>query len=177
MIQENKNAYPLVSIIISTYNRKNLLKRAITSAIKQDYPNIEIIISDDNSLDDNEEMIENIKKQTTIPIFYMKNKKNMGACFTRNQGIKIASGKYIAGLDDDDEFTPNRISLLVKIYNISKTLSADFDYCRVDFYITPDDSIYFGELIFTPCNGMDDFYPNEWDYLLGKEWIIDDSRK
>ncbi|HIE4249730.1 TPA: glycosyltransferase [Proteus mirabilis] len=116
MIQENKNAYPLVSIIISTYNRKNLLKRAITSAIKQDYPNIEIIISDDNSLDDNEEMIENIKKQTTIPIFYIKNKKNMGACFTRNQGIKIASGKYIAGLDDD-EFTPNRISLLVKNYN------------------------------------------------------------
>ena len=75
MIQENKNAYPLVSIIISTYNRKNLLKRAITSAIKQDYPNIEIIISDDNSLDDNEEMIENIKKQTTIPIFYIKNNK------------------------------------------------------------------------------------------------------
>ncbi|HDS8344728.1 TPA: glycosyltransferase, partial [Proteus mirabilis] len=66
---------------------------------------------------------------------------------------------------------------LQEIYNISKTLSADFDYCRVDFYITPDDSIYFGELTFTPCNGMDDFYPNEWDYLFGKEWIIDDSRK
>ncbi len=66
---------------------------------------------------------------------------------------------------------------LNEIYELSKILSSDFDYCRVDFYITPDEEIYFGELTFTPCNGMDDFYPNEWDYLFGKEWIINDSRK
>lgn len=117
MTQENKEIYPLVSIIISTYNRKNLLKRAIISALNQDYPNLEIIISDDNSSDDNEAVINSLKKETNIPIIYIKNEKNMGACFTRNEGIKIASGKYIAGLDDDDEFLPNRISLLVKNYN------------------------------------------------------------
>ena len=105
-----------VSIIITTYNRSNLLKRAIESVLNQTYKNIEIIIADDASNDDTEEVI----KQYRIiysNILHIRHDKPMGANVGRNNAIKASTGTFIAGLDDDDEFTPDRIEILMNNYN------------------------------------------------------------
>ncbi|WP_299007642.1 glycosyltransferase [uncultured Shewanella sp.] len=109
---------PLVSIIICTHNRSLLLTRAIESVINQSYSNIEIIVSDDASTDNTADIVKQfIINNPKISIFYRCNDTNMGACFTRNQGIKLACGKFITGLDDDDSFDVDRISKFVDYYD------------------------------------------------------------
>ena len=106
----------LVSVIITTCNRCELLPRAIDSVINQTYKNIEIIIIDDSSTDKTQDVIKNYQKEYSS-IIYIRNDSSFGANVSRNKGIKMAKGKFIAGLDDDDEFMPNRIELLLKNYD------------------------------------------------------------
>jgi len=110
------NKIPLVSVILTTQNRAQLLKRAIDSVINQTYFNIEIIIVDDASMDNTEEVVQEYIKQDSR-VQYLKNKQKLGANVSRNKGILASKGKFIAGLDDDDEFMPNRIELLIKNYD------------------------------------------------------------
>lgn len=58
---------------------------------------------------------------------------------------------------------------LEEMLQLAEKLSSDFEYCRVDFYLV-NDQIFFGEITFTPCNGMDQFIPYEWDYKFGEKW-------
>ncbi len=106
----------LVSVIITTHNRSDLLKRAIDSALNQSYKNIELIISDDASSDDTEEVVKKYMNNYNN-IIYRKNEFNKGACYTRNRGIELASGEFITGLDDDDEFESNRIEYFLEKYD------------------------------------------------------------
>lgn len=92
---------PLVSINICTFNRANLIAKAIESALAQNYPNIEIVIGDDNSTDNTEEVVKDfINKNPNI--FYYKNAGNLGITKNRNFGLQKSQGKYIAVLDSDD---------------------------------------------------------------------------
>lgn len=106
----------LVTIIITTYNRSNLLSRAIESAINQTYENLEIIIVDDNSTDDTQRVIKKYIDKD-LRIVNIKNIKQSGANFSRNEGILKAKGSFIAGLDDDDEFMPTRIARFIDEYD------------------------------------------------------------
>ncbi len=106
----------LVSVVIPTYKRPEELKRAINSVINQTYKNIEIIV-----IDDNYKYPEIRKKTESIVskyknIIYIENKENLGGSESRNVGINNAHGKYIAFLDDDDEFLPNKIEMQLKLY-------------------------------------------------------------
>lgn len=102
-----------VSIIIATYHRYDLLPRAILSAVNQTYPDIEIVVVDDNPADSPERAeTEKIMQKITAEysqVKYLQNAKNSGGAVTRNNGINVASGDYIAFLDDDDEYLPERI--------------------------------------------------------------------
>lgn len=109
-----KGVKPLVSAIITTHNRVNLLPRAVDSVLVQTYPNIELIIVDDASTGKTQKIIEKYKKQYHLK--YIRNKKSLGAPAARNKGIEVATGKFIAGLDDDDEWHKDRISELVAAY-------------------------------------------------------------
>jgi len=111
------NKTPLVSVLITTYKRPELLRRAITSVMNQDYLNIEIIVSDDASHDDTESVVNEFCDMAKFPIFFISSEHNKGACFCRNRALKVANGYFVTGLDDDDEFTNNRISLLVRNYD------------------------------------------------------------
>jgi glycosyltransferase involved in cell wall biosynthesis len=106
----------LVSIYITTKNRCKMLNRAVESVLKQSYEYYEIIISDDGSTDDTEiyclNLIEKNKK-----VKYIRSVNSNGACIARNKAIAIASGEYITGLDDDDEFTVDRLSEFVSNWN------------------------------------------------------------
>lgn len=103
------NCPPLVSIYITTFNRIDLLKRAIRSVLNQDYTNIEVIVVDDCSKDGTQEYLRHIEKLDNR-IRFFANDNNYGACKSRNVAIENAKGEFITGLDDDDLFLPNRVS-------------------------------------------------------------------
>lgn len=97
---------PQVSVIIPTYNRENLLQKAIESVTNQTFQDFEILIIDDASTDNTEAVVKNLKNDK---IKYFKLQKNSGQCVARNYGIKRAQGKYIAFLDSDDEWLPEKL--------------------------------------------------------------------
>lgn len=102
----------LVSIIIPTYKRPGMIDRAILSALNQTYDNIEVIVVDDNNADSKERQIteEHMKKyDDNDRVRYITKEKNMGAPTCRNIGVREARGEFIAFLDDDDEFYPEKI--------------------------------------------------------------------
>jgi glycosyltransferase involved in cell wall biosynthesis len=103
---------PLVSIIIPTYKRPHMLHRAGESALNQTYSNIEVIIVDDNaegssSRIDTENVMRRFSSDTRVQ--YIRHRTNQGGSMARNTGIAAAQGVFIAFLDDDDEFYPEKI--------------------------------------------------------------------
>lgn len=106
---------PLVSAIITTHNRADLLPRAIWSVFNQSYPAIELIVVDDGSEDQTPGVIADFQKKHSIHL--IRNEKALGSCKARNQGIEHAQGDFIVGLDDDDEWHADRITTLLKEYD------------------------------------------------------------
>lgn len=111
------NSNPLVSAIITTKNRADLLPRALDSVLEQTYQNLEIIVVDDGSDDETSQIIEEYQRNHSI--IAIRNEKSLGSNKARNQGIEKASGEFVAGLDDDDEWHPTRISMLLMHYDDS----------------------------------------------------------
>ena len=108
---------PTVSIIIPTFNRSALLKRAIESVINQNYENIiEIIITDDNSTDDTEKIVKEYQKKDSRIIYTKNSKYKPGPTGNKNNGLDLAKGEFIGILDDDDILLPDAVSKLVNIY-------------------------------------------------------------
>ncbi len=97
---------PKVSVILPTYNRAHLIKRAIQSVLDQTYQNFEIIVVDDGSTDNTEEQVRSFNNPK---IRYIRYNENKGAAFARNAGIKASRGDYIAFQDSDDEWFPHKL--------------------------------------------------------------------
>ncbi len=100
--------YPLVSIIIPTYNREEFIRNSIISAANQTYKNIEIIVIDDGSTDNTGCIVKQIQQNTDIKIYYYY-QKNSGVSSARNFGIEKANGEYIAFLDSDDQWDCSKL--------------------------------------------------------------------
>ena len=119
-MQKNKKFYPLVSILITNYNKKNFLVKAVNSSINQTYLNKEIIFFDDNSTDGSFDKIKKLKKEKKFKIKIIKNqkKKSNFSTFNHINAIKIAlkksKGKYIFLLDADDYFHKKKLMKLSK---------------------------------------------------------------
>jgi len=95
---------PNVSVIIPTYKRANLVSQAIESVLAQTYTDYEIIVINDGSPDNTKEVLDEFEdKITTI------HQENQGVASARNAGIRAAQGRYIAFLDDDDLWLPNKL--------------------------------------------------------------------
>ncbi|MBR6730499.1 MAG: glycosyltransferase family 2 protein [Alphaproteobacteria bacterium] len=98
---------PLISVVMSTYNRAPLLSRAIDSILNQTFTDFEFIIIDDGSSDKTPEILaEYAKKDKRIRV--ITNNPNKGLIYSLNKGLEEAKGKYIARMDDDDISLPNR---------------------------------------------------------------------
>lgn len=102
---------PLVSIILPTFNRAELLPNSIGSVLSQTYRNWELIIWDDGSEDQTGEVVS---KFNDGRIQYHKD-SNHGISYARNQAIGLAKGKYIAFLDSDDEWVNNKLELQMAV--------------------------------------------------------------
>jgi glycosyltransferase involved in cell wall biosynthesis len=107
---------PKVSVIIPTYNRAELLRSAIESARNQTFKDLEIIVSDDKSTDHTREVVESFKDPR---IKYVLNEGKKGPSATRNTAILVSEGEYIAFLDDDDEWLPDKLQRQVELLDYS----------------------------------------------------------
>ncbi len=108
--------FPLISVYMPTFNRSQMVQRAIASVLAQDYPHVELLIVDDCSTDDTWPVLQQLYgDHPQIRLF--RQEKGQGACAARNLAIKAAAGEFVTGLDDDDEFLPNRLSSLMASYD------------------------------------------------------------
>jgi Glycosyltransferases, probably involved in cell wall biogenesis len=134
----------MISVIITTCKREQkILHRSMQSVIKQTYTDWELIVIDDSPDDwlqrtEIERMVSELKKSNSDKnIVYQKNENNQGACRSRNTGLSIAKGEYIAFLDDDDEWVEQKLEK-----QINKFINADENLALVycGSYYFDDDS-------------------------------------
>jgi len=133
----NNSKRPLVSVIVPTYNRPDMLTETLESILNQSYQNYEIIVVNDGGVD-----VEGIitRLNTRGNITYVRHNMNKGLAASRNTGIRLAKGKYLAYLDDDDVFYPNHIETLVKLLEESDYKVAYTDAHRA--HQVPDGDSY-----------------------------------
>ncbi len=130
----------MISVVIPTYNRANTILNSINSVLNQTYEDLELIIVDDCSSDNTQEVVESIGDSR---IRYHKLEQNSGACHARNVGILMANGQYVAFQDSDDIWFENKLSEQVKAFD--KNPDADMVFCsfRRDYglnRVVPDPS-------------------------------------
>ena len=109
VVNQYKNG--LVSVIIPTYKRPKMIRRAIDSVLNQTYPNIELLIVDDNVAGDeySRSLRELLMEYTDRRLILVEQEQHINGAAARNAGIRKARGEYIAFLDDDDYWELNKI--------------------------------------------------------------------
>lgn len=110
----------LVSVNITTYNRAPLLLRCLEGIVSQSYENLEIIVADDCSTDNTQEVIQSLQAKDPR-IKYFKHEKNLGNAHARNTALENCNGYYVAFMDDDDEWIDHKkIEKQVNIFESSQ---------------------------------------------------------
>ncbi|BAL83443.1 putative glycosyl transferase family 2 protein [Selenomonas ruminantium subsp. lactilytica TAM6421] len=118
----------LVSVITPVYNAEKYLKQSIESVLAQTYPHIEMILVDDCSKDNSADIIR--KYQQNYPqIKYYLQPQNMGAGYARNKALELAQGQYVAFLDADDVWRPEKIACQIKLMEEKKS---PFSYTAIE---------------------------------------------
>ena len=110
MVKKRKN--PLVSVIIPTYNRGWILKETIESVLAQNFTNFELIVVNDGSTDNTQDILNSYKKDIIV-----LQQNNKGVSAARNMGIASASGRLIAFLDSDDLWLSKKLSIQIDFFN------------------------------------------------------------
>jgi glycosyltransferase involved in cell wall biosynthesis len=117
----DKDHFPLVSTIITTYNREEELKRAVKSVESQSYPNLELVVVDDHSDQSPRHVLSRINSDRFADVIFIRHDINKGVSAARNTGISESTGELIAFLDDDDIWKPEKIERQVsKFHNTSE---------------------------------------------------------
>ena len=119
---------PLVSIITPVYNAERFLSDTIKSVQNQTYKNWEILLIDDCSKDNSAQIIKEFQKYDNRTK-YIKLKKNSGASVSRNEGIRNAKGRFIAFVDSDDIWKPEKLEIQIK-YMLKENLGFTFTSYR-----------------------------------------------
>jgi glycosyltransferase involved in cell wall biosynthesis len=91
----------MVSVVVPTYNRANVVRASIESVLRQSHANVEVVVVDDGSTDDTQRVVESYG----APVRYLY-QANSGVSAARNLGFASARGEFIALLDSDDQFLP-----------------------------------------------------------------------
>jgi len=102
---------PTVSVVLCTYNRQQLVKRAIASVLRQSFPHWELVIVDDGSTDGSDRLLLAIS-ESDPRIIYIR-QTNRGLAQSRNVGVGVARGSYVTFIDSDDEWSPRHLELRV----------------------------------------------------------------
>ncbi len=119
----------LVSIIMPSWNTAKWIAESIESVINQTYKNWELIIVDDCSTDNTEEIVKSFNDDRII---FIKNEKNSGAALTRNRALREAKGEWIAFLDSDDLWKPNKLLHQINFMNENGYTFSYHEYEKID---------------------------------------------
>jgi glycosyltransferase involved in cell wall biosynthesis len=124
----------LVSVIIPSYNSGEFLGEAVNSALKQTYTRVEVLVVDDGSTDKTAQLVGDWRKKTD-KVRYLKHEVNEGVSAARNTGIRNARGRYIAFLDADDSWLPDKLAVQLRRLD---QLQADLIF--TNWLFRPDDA-------------------------------------
>jgi glycosyltransferase involved in cell wall biosynthesis len=124
--QNNSSTRSAISVCIPTYQRSKLLKEAIHSVYKQTLRPVEIVIGDDSNDDLTEKLILEIKREYTVPIYYIRNSPPLGQSGNVNLLYEIAKGDKIVLLHDDDLLLPNALEDLSRCWDLHPNLVAAY---------------------------------------------------
>lgn len=105
----------MVTVIITTHNRRKLLECAVKSVFGQTYKKYKLIIVNDNSTDDTSDYLKTLNDMGNVEIIEIDKEHSKGGNYARNLGISKAMGKYVAFLDDDDEWFPKKLEKQVSM--------------------------------------------------------------
>lgn len=120
----------LVSIIMPSYNTGRFIAESIKSVLAQTYPDWELIIVDDCSTDNTDEVVQPFLSDERIK--YFKNEKNSGAALTRNRAMREAQGEWIAFLDSDDLWMPEKLEKMLQFMQANHYSFAYHQYEKID---------------------------------------------
>lgn len=132
----------LVSIIMPSYNTARFIAETISSVLAQTYENWELIIVDDCSTDNTDEVVGELLSDTRIR--YIKNEHNSGAAVTRNRALREAKGKWIAFLDSDDLWEPDKLQKQISFMKENGYRFSYTNYIEIDEESKPNGKIVSG---------------------------------
>ena len=138
-----RNTYPLISVVIPTYNRIESIEKSIKSVLSQSYPYLELIVVDDGSCDGTRELFNGLSQPR---LRYFRYEDNRGACYARNYGAQRAIGEFIAFQDSDDIWHADKLEKQVAIM---KKTGSDFVFCGMNRVSANGKSYYY------PVSGFD----------------------
>ena len=110
------NNFGLISVIMAAYNAEATIEQSIRSVLRQTYKNLELIVIDDCSKDRTVEIVNRISMED-CRVKLLRNSKNSGVSYTRKNGLDIANGDWIAILDSDDEWLPEKLEKQIVLQN------------------------------------------------------------
>lgn len=122
----------LISVIIPTYNRSELLERSVSSVLAQTYPSLELIVVDDGSTENISEAVQALANDTATVI---RRTRRGGAAAARNSGCEAARGEFIAFLDSDDEWLPEKLQMQFSLLREKPEIAL----CCTAFYLIHGD--------------------------------------
>jgi glycosyltransferase involved in cell wall biosynthesis len=120
---------PMASVIIPTHNRAEMLRRAIASALAQTFTDIELIVVSDGSSDHTAEVVESFADPR---LCFLRHDTARGASAARNTGLRQARGEFVAFLDDDDEWLPEKLALQVPVLAAAAP-EVGLVYCWIEY--------------------------------------------
>ena len=123
---------PKISIIIPTYNGSRFINRAISSVLNQTYTDWELLIIDDNSTDNTAELVNEFAKQDQRIKLYKTSQNSGGPALPKNIGLENAKGEYVAFLDHDDEWLPEKLEKQLKIFEESSDKNLGLVSCFIN---------------------------------------------
>jgi glycosyltransferase involved in cell wall biosynthesis len=115
-LKTERMSQPLVTVVLPTYNRPEFLVQAVQTVSEQTYESIELVIVDDHSSTPAREVLAAESITSSLRINHQRHDTNRGANAARNTGIRCANGQFIAFLDDDDEWAPEKIERQVETF-------------------------------------------------------------
>lgn len=154
---------PLISVIVPVYNRSIFIKECLNSIINQSYRPIELVLVDDGSTDNSNEILNTFKNQNESDSFQIKiiSQSNSGAPSARNNGFKNSTGKYIQFLDSDDILLKNKLQIQ---FDYIKKHNCDMVYSKAQ-HISENKELlnfFWGNKL---SNTSDDYFNFSWQTM------------
>lgn len=159
----------LVSIIMPSYNTGAYIKETINSVMSQTYDNWELIIVDDCSTDNTDEVVQPFLNDQRIR--YIKNEKNSGAAVSRNKALREAKGKWIAFLDSDDLWMPDKLEKQIQFMDVGGYHFSYTNYIEIDSNSNPNGIRVTGPKIITKAGMYNYCWPGCLTVMYDAETI------